>query len=106
MWSFAMSIERITTDVLIIGSGGAGLRAAIAATEAGVKVLVVAKEQLKDAHTGWAVGRINGAIKAPATPEIHFQDTINRGCDINNYKPARIFTEKISDRRPDPELCY
>src|SRR5947209_19011190 len=96
-WSWIMTVERIHTDVLIIGSGGAGLRAAIAATEAGVKVLVVAKEELKDAHTGWAMGGINVAIKAPATPEIHFQDTINCGWYINNYKLSRIFAEEMTD---------
>lgn len=98
-----MTTERITTDVLIVGSGGAGLRAAIAATEAGVKVLVVAKEQLKDAHTGWAMGGINVAIKAPATPELHFQDTINGGWYINNYKLASIFAEEMPDRVRDLE---
>jgi succinate dehydrogenase / fumarate reductase, flavoprotein subunit len=98
-----MNVERITTDVLIIGSGGAGLRAAIAATEAGVKVLVVAKEQLKDAHTGWAMGGINVAIKAPATPEMHFQDTINGGWHINNYQLAQIFAEEMPDRVRDLE---
>jgi succinate dehydrogenase/fumarate reductase flavoprotein subunit len=98
-----MTVERIHTDILIIGSGGAGLRAAIAATEAGVKVLVVAKEQLKDAHTGWAMGGINVAINAPATPEIHFQDTINGGWYINNYKLARIFAEEMPDRVRDLE---
>src|SRR5215469_4378778 len=96
-------VERIETDVLIIGSGGAGLRAAIAATEAGVSVLVIAKELLKDAHTGWAMGGINVAIKAPATPEIHFQDTINGGWYINNYKLARIFAEEMPDRVRDLE---
>jgi succinate dehydrogenase / fumarate reductase flavoprotein subunit len=102
-WKCIMTVERITTDVLIVGSGGAGLRAAIAATEAGVKVLVVAKEQLKDAHTGWAMGGINVAIKAPATPELHFQDTINGGWYINNYKLARIFAEEMPDRVRDLE---
>ena len=67
------------------------------------KVLVVAKEQLKDAHTGWAMGGINVAIKAPATPEIHFQDTINGGWYINNYKLARIFAEEMPDRVRDLE---
>lgn len=49
-------VERIDTDILIIGSGGSGLRAAIAATEKGARVLVIAKELLRDAHTGWAMG--------------------------------------------------
>lgn len=97
------NVERIDTDILIIGSGGAGLRAAIAATEAGTKVLVVAKELLKDAHTGWAMGGINVAIKDPATPEMHFQDTINGGWYINNYKLARIFAEEMPDRVRDLE---
>jgi succinate dehydrogenase/fumarate reductase flavoprotein subunit len=98
-----MTVERIDTDVLIIGSGGAGLRAAVAATEAGAKVLVVAKEKLQDAHTGWAMGGINVAIKAPASPETHFQDTINGGWRINNYKLARIFAEEMPDRIHDLE---
>ncbi|HLZ81026.1 MAG TPA: FAD-binding protein, partial [Ktedonobacteraceae bacterium] len=72
-------IQRIDTDILIIGSGGSGLRAAIAATEQGAKVVIVAKELLRDAHTGWAMGGLNVAIKAPATPQMHFEDTINGG---------------------------
>ena len=98
-----MTIETVDTDVLIIGSGGAGLRAAIAATEAGVKVLVVAKELLKEAHTGWAMGGINVAIKNPATPQMHFEDTINGGWYINNYKLARIFAEEMPARVHDLE---
>ena len=98
-----MTIETIDTDVLIIGSGGAGLRAAIAATEAGVKVLVVAKELLKEAHTGWAMGGINVAIKNPATPQMHFEDTINGGWYVNNYKLARIFAEEMPARVHDLE---
>ena len=100
-----MTIEKIAVDMLIIGSGGAGLRAAIAATEAGVNVLVVAKELLKEAHTGWAMGGINVAIKDPATPEMHFEDTINGGWYINNYKLARIFAQEMPDRVRDLE-CY
>src|SRR5579875_91794 len=97
------NIQRINTDILIIGSGGSGLRAAIEAATRGTNVLIVAKEFLKDAHTGWAMGGINVAIKAPATPEIHFQDTINGGWYINNYKLARIFAEEMPDRIHDLE---
>jgi succinate dehydrogenase/fumarate reductase flavoprotein subunit len=91
------------TDILIIGSGGSGLRAAIAGSEKGVKVLVVAKELLKDAHTGWAMGGLNVAMKAPATPQMHFGDTIKGGWFINNYRLARIFTEEMPDRINDLE---
>src|SRR6266487_4471653 len=97
------TVERIDTDILIIGSGGSGLRAAIAATEAGARVLVVAKERLQDAHTGWAMGGINVAMKAPATPQIHFEDTIQGGWFINNYRLARIFAQEMPERIADME---
>jgi succinate dehydrogenase/fumarate reductase flavoprotein subunit len=101
--SSLMNIQKIDTDILIIGSGGSGLRAAIAATEKGARVVVVAKERLKDAHTGWAMGGLNVAIKAPATPQLHFEDTINGGWHINNFKLARIFAEEMPDRIRDLE---
>jgi succinate dehydrogenase / fumarate reductase, flavoprotein subunit len=96
-------IQKIDTDILIIGSGGSGLRAAIAATEAGAKVLIIAKELLKEAHTGWAMGGINVAMKDPATPQQHFEDTINGGWYINNHKLAHIFAEEMPDRVSDME---
>src|SRR5215471_6664857 len=99
----SQSVQRRDTDILIIGSGGSGLRAAIAATEKGMKVLVVAKELLKDAHTGWAMGGLNVAIKAPATPKMHFEDTIKGGWYINNFKLATIFAEEMPDRINDLE---
>jgi succinate dehydrogenase/fumarate reductase flavoprotein subunit len=96
-------VQHIETDILIIGSGGSGLRAAIAATEAGAKVLLIAKEQLKEAHTGWAMGGINVAMKDPATPRQHFEDTINGGWYVNNYKLAHIFAEEMPERVHDME---
>src|SRR5205807_6190343 len=103
MSSPPITVQRINTDILIVGSGGAGLRAAIAATEQGAKVLVVAKELLRDAHTGWAMGGLNVAMKAPATPRMHFEDTINGGWFINNYRLARIFAEEMPERIYDLE---
>jgi succinate dehydrogenase/fumarate reductase flavoprotein subunit len=99
----SQSVQRINTDILIIGSGGSGLRAAIAATEKGTKVLVIAKEFLKDAHTGWAMGGLNVAIKSPATPQMHFEDTIKGGWYINNYKLAKIFAKEMPGRIYDLE---
>src|SRR5260370_3688548 len=98
-----VTVEKIDRDIFIICCGGARLRAAIAATEKGTKVLVVAKEFLKDAHTGWAMGGLNVAIKAPATSQMHFEETINGGWFINNYKLARIFAEEMPDRIRDLE---
>jgi succinate dehydrogenase / fumarate reductase, flavoprotein subunit len=99
------SVQRLNTDILIIGSGGSGLRAAIAAVGKGARVLIVAKEYLKEAHTGWAMGGVNVAMKSPATPQQHFEDTIKGGWYINNYKLARIFAEEMPDRIVDLE-CY
>ncbi|HEX4205123.1 MAG TPA: FAD-binding protein [Ktedonobacteraceae bacterium] len=101
--STVKTVARIDTDILIIGSGGAGLRAAIAATEANAKVLVIAKELLKEAHTGWAMGGINVAIKEPATPQQHYEDTINGGWYVNNYHLAGIFAQEMPDRVRDLE---
>ena len=65
-------------NVLVVGSGGAGLRAAIAAHDAGAQVLIVGKRHRKDAHTVLAVGGINAAF-ANVDPEDswqqHFADT-------------------------------
>ena len=54
--------ERVATNVLIIGAGGAGLRAAIELTEQGVRVLCTAKRPSRDAHTVLAQGGINAAL--------------------------------------------
>ncbi len=96
-------VQRMNTDILVIGSGGSGLRATIEAAERGANVLIVAKEMMKDAHTGWAMGGVNVAIKDPATPQMHFEDTINGGWYINNYKLAHIFAEEMPDRIRDLE---
>ncbi len=95
--------ELITTDVLVIGAGGAGLRAAIEAKNQGAEVLIVTKEYLGGAHTSMAMGGINVAIKAPATPELHFKDTIEGGWRINNYKMAKIFSKEMPARIYDLE---
>ncbi|GAC1346789.1 MAG: fumarate reductase subunit A [Ktedonobacteraceae bacterium] len=97
------AVQSIDTDILIIGSGGSGLRAAIAATESGASVLLVAKERLIDAHTGWAMGGLNVAMKAPATPQMHYDDTIRGGWYINNYKLASIFSAEMPQRIHDLE---
>ncbi len=95
--------KTITTDVLVIGGGGAGLRAAIESAQLQAKTLIIVKEKLGDAHTSMAMGGINVAIKAPATPKQHFDDTINGGWHINNYKMAKIFSEEMPERIYDLE---
>ena len=69
-------------DVLVIGAGGAGMRAAIAAHQAGCEVLIVSKRPRLDAHTVLASGGINAAL-GTRDPEDswqqHFADTLREG---------------------------
>jgi succinate dehydrogenase flavoprotein subunit len=74
-----------TTNVLVIGSGGAGLRAAIAAAATGTDVLIVGKRPRRDAHTVLAAGGINAALGSrdpEDSPEQHFADTYRDGYSL------------------------
>jgi succinate dehydrogenase / fumarate reductase, flavoprotein subunit len=88
-------------DVLIIGAGGAGLRAAIAAGEKGLSVGIVTKSLLGKAHTVMAEGGIAAAV-GNVDPEDswrqHFVDTLNSGKFLNNWRMAEIFTKEAPDR--------
>src|SRR3989344_4063670 len=89
------------TDLLIIGAGGAGMRAAIEAAKYGIKIAAVSKEPFGHAHTDKAMGGLNVALKDPATPELHFQDTVKGGWYMNNQKLVHIFTHEMPDRIHD-----
>lgn len=96
----------IYTDILIIGGGGAGLRAAIEAAQNGVDVILVAKEVLGTAHTGMAEGGLNVALQDVNplnSPDIHFKDTLNGGAGINNQRLVDVFTRECPDRVRDLE---
>ena len=88
-------------DVLVIGAGGAGLRAAVAATEKGLSVGVVTKSLLGKAHTVMAEGGIAASL-GNVDPEdgwqTHFMDTMNSGKFINNWRMAEIFAKEAPDR--------
>lgn len=97
------SIKYIKTDILVIGAGGAGLRAAIESKKSGLDVFLLGKEVLGCAHTGMAMGGMNAAMVAPATPEFHAQITIEGGYFINNYKMVKVFGEEMPARVHDLE---
>ena len=88
-------------DVLIIGAGGAGLRAAIAATERELSVGVVTKSLLGKAHTVMAEGGVAAAV-GNVDPEddwqTHFVDTMKAGKFINNWRMVEIFAKEAPDR--------
>ena len=91
----------LTTDVLVIGAGGAGLRAAIEASQAGTRVDIVCKSLLGKAHTVMAEGGIAAAL-GNVDPEdnwqVHFQDTMRGGQMINNWRMAQLHAQEAPDR--------
>jgi succinate dehydrogenase / fumarate reductase, flavoprotein subunit len=100
----AVSADRYEThehDVLIIGAGGAGLRAAIEALAQGAKVGVVCKSLLGKAHTVMAEGGLAAAMcnvdKADGW-QPHFRDTMNGGKRLNNWRMAQLHAQEAPDR--------
>jgi len=92
-------VRTLTTDVLVIGSGGAGLRAAIAAHDAGANVLVIGKCRLGRAHTRQAEGGINAALGSHDPEDtwlVHAADTLKEAHFINDAP----FVEKLCREAP------
>ncbi|HET7595862.1 MAG TPA: fumarate reductase/succinate dehydrogenase flavoprotein subunit, partial [Burkholderiales bacterium] len=88
-------------DVLIIGAGGAGLRAAIEATSAGVSVGLVCKSLLGKAHTVMAEGGIAAAMANADDRDnwkVHFADTMRGGQYVNNWRMAELHAREAPDR--------
>jgi len=93
--------ETVETDVLILGAGGAGLRAAIAAGEAGLRVLIVCKSLLGKAHTVMAEGGVAAALHNVAyqdTWEVHFADTMKGGKMLNDWRMAELHAKESPER--------
>ena len=88
--------QRIATSVLVIGSGGSGLRAAIQVAERGVDVLVVGKRPAIDAHTTLAAGGINAAL-GTMDPEDswlqHAADTLKESYFLADPRTVQIVAE-------------
>jgi succinate dehydrogenase / fumarate reductase flavoprotein subunit len=97
----AASYETVETDVLVLGAGGAGLRGAIAAAEAGARVTVVCKSLLGKAHTVMAEGGVAAAMHNVAYQdswEVHFADTVKGGKLVNDWRMAEIHAKESPDR--------
>jgi succinate dehydrogenase / fumarate reductase flavoprotein subunit len=94
-------VERRSYDVIVVGAGGAGLRAAIAAHEAGAKTAVVCKSLLGKAHTVMAEGGIAAAM-GNLWPEdnwtVHFRDTMRGGKLLNHWRMAELHAKEAPDR--------
>jgi len=88
-------------DVLVIGAGGAGLRAAIEASAAGVSVGLVCKSLLGKAHTVMAEGGIAAALANVDDRDnwrVHFSDTMRGGQYVNNWRMAELHAKEAPDR--------
>ena len=88
-------------DVLVIGAGGAGLRAAIEASAAGVSVGLICKSLLGKAHTVMAEGGIAAAlgnVDQRDNWKVHFSDTMRGGQYINNWRMAELHAKEAPDR--------
>ncbi|HEY3938663.1 MAG TPA: fumarate reductase/succinate dehydrogenase flavoprotein subunit [Bryobacteraceae bacterium] len=88
-------------DVLVIGAGGAGLRAAIEASASGARVGVVTKSLLGKAHTVMAEGGIAAAmanVDERDNWKVHFADTMRGGQYVNNWRMAELHAKEAPDR--------
>ncbi len=88
-------------DVIVIGAGGAGLRAAIEASSAGVSVGLVCKSLLGKAHTVRAEGGIAAALANVDERDnwkVHFSDTMRGGQYVNNWRMAQLHAQEAPDR--------
>src|SRR5437588_2495895 len=88
-------------DVLVIGAGGAGLRAAIEASAAGISVGIVCKSLLGKAHTVMAEGGVAAALANVDERDnwkVHFADTMRGGQYLNNWRMAELHAKEAPDR--------
>src|SRR6202162_594366 len=88
-------------DVLVIGAGGAGLRAAIEAAAAGASVGLVCKSLLGKAHTVMAEGGVAAALATVAAEDswqTHFRDTMLGGKMLNNWRMAQLHAQEAPER--------
>ena len=93
--------DTLDCDVLVIGAGGAGMRGAIAAAEAGCSVAVVTKSLLGKAHTVMAEGGIAAGlanVDARDSWEVHFADTMLGGQLLNNWRMVELYAHEVIDR--------
>ncbi|MET9629827.1 fumarate reductase/succinate dehydrogenase flavoprotein subunit [Lentzea sp. NPDC006480] len=94
-------LERHSFDVLVIGAGGAGLRAAIEAREHGLRTAVLCKSLFGKAHTVMAEGGIAAAmgnVNSSDSWQVHFRDTMRGGKFLNNWRMAELHAQEAPQR--------
>jgi succinate dehydrogenase / fumarate reductase flavoprotein subunit len=97
----SINYQTYTYDVLIVGAGGAGLRAAIEAANSGVSVGLICKSLLGKAHTVMAEGGMAAAMAHNDDRDswkVHFADTMRGGQYVNNWRMAELHAKEAPDR--------
>ncbi len=96
-----MDFETHSFDVVVVGAGGAGLRAAIEASRHGAKTAIVCKSLLGKAHTVMAEGGIAAAlgnVYSEDSWQVHFRDTMRGGKLLGNWRMAQIHAQESPER--------
>jgi len=100
----AVALEDVTTDIVIVGAGGAGLSAAISAADAGMNVLVLEKMPMVGGNTNYATGGLNAAVTAQQAEksiedsvELYVADTMKGGRELNNPALVQVLAENSAD---------
>jgi len=94
-------LERHSYDVVVIGAGGAGLRAAIEAREQGKRTAIICKSLFGKAHTVMAEGgaaAAMGNVNSKDNWQVHFGDTMRGGKFLNNWRMAELHAQEAPDR--------
>jgi len=94
-------VERHTYDVIVIGAGGAGLRAAIEARSQGMRTAIICKSLFGKAHTVMAEGGIAAAmgnVNSHDNWQVHFRDTMRGGKFLNSWRMAELHAKEAPDR--------
>jgi succinate dehydrogenase / fumarate reductase flavoprotein subunit len=96
-----VTAEKHSYDVVVVGAGGAGLRAALEAHDRGARVAIVCKSLLGKAHTVMAEGGIAAAmgnVWADDNWKVHFRDTMRGGKMLNQWRMAQLHAQEAPDR--------
>jgi succinate dehydrogenase / fumarate reductase, flavoprotein subunit len=95
------TLERHKYDVLVIGAGGAGLRAAVEARESGLRVAIICKSLFGKAHTVMAEGGAAASMGNANSNDnwmVHFRDTMRGGKFLNHFRMAELHAKESPDR--------